>query len=161
MGMFDWLFGGPTHPVPDKTFAAVPYMNWEAGGPEGKAWFVRFAFTVRPDRLEDFGLVSSAMVAVCTAVDGGTTPAARRVRRYLESAPRYADSECLEVPAEIVGATGIWLRASKLPWADVPVDMRERPGWLGPTLLRFGKRPRDVHTAERVAGSPTRRAEQR
>jgi hypothetical protein len=159
MGMFDWLFGGPTHPVPGKPFAAIPYARWEATGPEGKAWLVRFAFTVRPERLEDFGLVSSAVVDLCAAVEAGATPVARRVRKYLESTPRYSDTDCLEVPAEIVGTTGIWVRASKLPWADVPVDMRER--WPGAILLRFGKRPRDVHTVERVAGSPAKRADQR
>src|SRR5262245_1702632 len=161
MGLFDWLVGRASHPVPAKPFAAVPYMKWEAEGPFGKAWFVRFAFTTQPDRLEDFAFVHQALLALNDATENPKTSAGRRVRQYLNSTPRYSDSDCLEAPAEIVGTTGVWLRASKLPWRDVPADRREGERWLSPTLFRFDACRRDVRTADRVADTPAARAEQR
>lgn len=161
MGLFHWPFGGAPHPVHTKPFMAVPLAFSETEGQFGRAWAMQFAFTTLPDRLQDVALVHTAALDALQAYRQPSTAAERRVKRFFGSGGWYADNTCIELPVEVVGSRGLWLRWSKLPRQDVPSIVAEGDEWSGPLLIRFGARPRDVRVVERPAETAAKRAEQR
>jgi hypothetical protein len=160
MGLFDWLGGGPVHPVPTKTFVAVPMQFWQSAGDAVRTWALRFVFTVRPDRLEDVAFVHGAAVRVSRAMRENS-PAGRRLKRHFGKGASRSDSNCMAVPVEIAGTADIWVRLSVVPWGDLPSRAGDDDFSLPILWCRFGDRPRTMRVVERPADTVDGRARQR